>query len=326
MTREPNHAVLPHPAVLSRRVFLRGLGASIALPAFASLGTSRFANAAAADGAGGLAATATGTPLRSAFVYFPNGAIPSAWWPGGEGTDFQFKRTLQPLEPVKDLVQVLGGLDLRTAEGGPDGAGDHARGNGTFLTGVRLKKSATAHPRRGLDRPGDRASDRPPHAIPVAGAGVRGRCGRPGRAIPGIPAPTSTTSPGARPRRRCRRSRTRGWPSSGSSAPARPGERQANLERRRQEQRSILDFALEDARAMQRRLGSEDREKLDQYLDGVREIETRIEQAPSSFGAGPRPGRRDAAGRPGRLRGIRPAHVRHAASWRSRPTRRGWRH
>ncbi len=58
-----------------------------------------------------------------------------------------------------------------------------------------------------------------------------------------------------------------------------PGQRRANLERRRQEQRSILDFALEDARSMQRRLGSEDANKLDQYLAGVREIETRIEKA-----------------------------------------------
>lgn len=58
-----------------------------------------------------------------------------------------------------------------------------------------------------------------------------------------------------------------------------PGERRANLERRRLERRSILDFALEDARAMRDRLGSTDREKLDQYLEGVREIETRIERA-----------------------------------------------
>ena len=48
-----------------------------------------------------------------------------------------------PLEPHKKSIQVLGGLNHRTANGGRDGAGDHARGNGTFLTGVRLKKSAT---------------------------------------------------------------------------------------------------------------------------------------------------------------------------------------
>src|SRR5947209_5815399 len=103
------------PSGLSRRHFLRGLGASIPLPALASLGRSRLVLAAegAASGAGALAATATGAPLRAAFVYFPNGAIPSAWWPGGEGTDFQFKRTLQPLEPLKAQIQVLGGLNHR---------------------------------------------------------------------------------------------------------------------------------------------------------------------------------------------------------------------
>jgi hypothetical protein len=58
-----------------------------------------------------------------------------------------------------------------------------------------------------------------------------------------------------------------------------PGERRSNLERRREQQRSILDFVLEDARSMQRRLGSDDVRKLDQYLGGVREIETRIERA-----------------------------------------------
>src|SRR5262249_47570749 len=58
-----------------------------------------------------------------------------------------------------------------------------------------------------------------------------------------------------------------------------PGERTENLKRRRQEQRSILDFVLDDARDMQRRLASSDRAKLDQYLTGVREVESRIQKA-----------------------------------------------
>ena len=49
----------------------------------------------------------------------------------------------QPLEKVKPYVQVLRGLDHQHAEPGPDWAGDHARGGGTFLTGVRVRKSAT---------------------------------------------------------------------------------------------------------------------------------------------------------------------------------------
>ena len=57
------------------------------------------------------------------------------------------------------------------------------------------------------------------------------------------------------------------------------GERLENLKRRRQEQRSILDFILEDAHQMQRRLGARDNEKLDQYLTGVRDLEVRIQKA-----------------------------------------------
>jgi Protein of unknown function (DUF1552) len=126
-------------ANLNRRHFLRGVGVGVALPLFESLRPTRLLAAPEAR----LATTAGGAPLRTVFVYFPNGAIPAAWWPTGEGADFRFGRTLAPLEPFRKDVQVLGGLDHKTAEPGPDGAGDHARGNGTFLTGVRLKKSAT---------------------------------------------------------------------------------------------------------------------------------------------------------------------------------------
>jgi len=56
------------------------------------------------------------------------------------------------------------------------------------------------------------------------------------------------------------------------------GQRRANLERRRLEQRSVLDFVLEDARSMQRGLNPKDVQKLDQYLTSVREVETRLEK------------------------------------------------
>ena len=109
---------------------------------FESLGaTSLLADAPAAAR---LASTSTGAPLRTAFLFFPNGAIPSTWWPTGAGTDFQWSRTLRPLENHKSHVQILGELEHKTAEPGPDGAGDHARGNGTFLTGVRLQLKPAA--------------------------------------------------------------------------------------------------------------------------------------------------------------------------------------
>jgi hypothetical protein len=276
MTTELDPNSLQSPAGHSRRHFLRGLGASIWLPAFASMGTSRLL--AATDGAGKLAATASGAPLRAAFVYFPNGAIPASWWPNGQGADFQLKRTLQPLESLKGLVQVLSGLNHKTAEGGPDGAGDHARGNGTFLTGVRLNKSAT-NVRAGtsIDQV---LAQKIGHLTRFPSLQLACDAGRKAGAC------DSGYS--------CAYQYNLSWSSPTTPMPAEsnprlaferlfgtgpPGQRLANLQRRRKEQRSILDFALEDARSMQRRLGSRDQEKLDQYLAGVREIETRIEKA-----------------------------------------------
>src|ERR1700681_706189 len=94
-------------AALSRRTFLRGVGACVALPLFDSLGTTRLL-AADAPAAARLASTATGAPLRSAFVYFPNGAIPANWWPNRTGTDFGWSRSLRPLEGHKSQLRILG--------------------------------------------------------------------------------------------------------------------------------------------------------------------------------------------------------------------------
>ena len=81
--------------------FCAGWAFASALPAFESLGPG--VPLAAATGTRGLATTATGAPLRTAFVYFPNGAIPKAWWPTGAGAEFQLKGTLQPLGPFQEL-------------------------------------------------------------------------------------------------------------------------------------------------------------------------------------------------------------------------------
>ncbi|MBN8249533.1 MAG: DUF1552 domain-containing protein, partial [Verrucomicrobia bacterium] len=113
------------PAALHRRKFLRGLGACISLPALASFCPGRLLGAGDAAGLPGL--TPAGAPLRTAFVYFPNGAIPASWWPEGGETDFQLGPTLQPLEAFRKDLQILGGLDHKEAYAGKDGGGDHAR-------------------------------------------------------------------------------------------------------------------------------------------------------------------------------------------------------
>src|SRR5262249_20693385 len=160
-------------------------------------------------------------------------------------------------------------------EGGADGAGDHARGGGTFLTGVRLKKSATDI-RAGISID-QMIGKRVGHltrfpSLELASDSIH----RSGACDSGYAcayqynmswsSPTTPMTPESNPRLVFERL-------FGVGA---PGERRANLQRRRAEQRSVLDFVLDEARAMQRRLTSGDQDKLDQYLTGVRELETRI--------------------------------------------------
>src|SRR5688572_28744939 len=110
---------------VDRRRFLKGLGACLALPALESI---KPLTLVAAEGK----TVAAAAPRRMAFMYFPNGAHQGHWCPLGEGKDFVLNRTLQPPESLKGKLQVIAGLDHRNATPGPDGAGDHARANGTF--------------------------------------------------------------------------------------------------------------------------------------------------------------------------------------------------
>ena len=269
----------------NRRRLLCGLGAAIALPALASLYPTG-ARAPRPLSVGSLGMTPTGAPLRTAFVYFPNGAIPSAWWPQETGPKFQLSRTLQPLEPVKGMIQVLGGLDHQTADSGPngvDGNGEHARANGTFLTGVRLKKSATdIHAGISIDQM--LANEIGPltrfASLELGCDSVRKSAACDSGYSCAYQYNLSWSSPTTPVPSECN-PRLVFERLFGAGA---PNERQASLLRRRQEQRSLLDFVLEDAHAMQRRLNPQDNGKLDQYLTSVREIEARIERA-ERFGA-----------------------------------------
>lgn len=269
----------------TRRHFLRGLGACLALPAFESI---RPLTALAGPGVRPLATTSTGAPLRMAFVYFPNGAIQPNWWPSGEGSGFELSRTMQPLAAQKDHLQVLGGMDHVNATPGPDGAGDHARASGTFLTGVRVKKTAGSDIHAGISIDQVVANQvghltRFP-SLELTCDAVR----KSGNCDSGYScayqynlawrSPTQPIAPEPNPRLLFERL-------FGAGA---PGERAASLARRQQQQRSILDFVLEDARALQQQMSSRDRNKLDEYLTSVREIETRIEKT-ERFGAPPDP-------------------------------------
>lgn len=265
----------PHPN-LSRRHFLQGLGACIALPAFESL-LPRGAMGATV-GAPSLATTATGAPLRTAFVYFPNGAIPSAWWPTGGTTDFAFGPTLKAMESSRHLLQVVSGLGHKSALAGKDGGGDHARGNSTFLTGARLRKSATElHVGTSIDQAMAQAvggqTRLPSLELSCDVARQAGACDS-GYSCAyqfniSWASPTTPRAAEFNPRLAFERMFGAGQ----------HGERAANVRRRVAEQRSILDFVMDDAKALGRRASARDNDKLDEYLTSVREIESRIQRA-----------------------------------------------
>jgi hypothetical protein len=272
-------------ANLSRRRFLKGVGALMALPAFESLMpvSSLFASAGGAP-----IAASSGAPLRMAFVYFPNGAHQANWWPTGEGKAFELAATMKPLEKVKNMIQVLGGLDHKEATPGPDGAGDHARASGTFLTGVRVKKTAGADIKAGasIDQVAARQIGHltrfPSLELTCDSVRKSGNCDS-GYSCAyqfnlAWSSPTTPVAPEPNPRLVFERLFGSG----------KPGERNASLQRRRQQQKSILDFVMDDAASLDRDLGQRDKQKLDQYLTSVREIEKRIEQA-ERFGKTPDP-------------------------------------
>jgi len=294
-TNSPEQLAAQSRLCLSRRHFLRGLGACMALPAFESLPVS--AVAAALGTHAKLASTASGAPLRMAFVYFPNGAIQPSWWPKGEGAEFELAPTMEPLAPVKHQLQVLGGMDHVNATPGPDGAGDHARASGTFLTGVRVKKTAGADIRAGISIDQVTANQighltRFP-SLELTCDAVR----KSGNCDSGYScayqynlawrSPKTPVTPEPNPRLLFERLFGAGT----------PGERTENLKRRQIQQRSIMDFVLDDARSLQGQLAYRDKQKLDEYLFSVREIEKRIEKS-EHFGKTPDPAVTTPAGVP----------------------------
>ena len=251
---------------LNRRHFLRGIGACLALPAFES-------NAVAAP-------SGNAAPIRMAFLQVPNGTIPSAWWPDGDHrSDLKLSPTLQPLENVRHQLQVISGLDDLSADPGPDGGGDHARAGGTFLTGVRIKKTAGSDIHAGISIDQVVANQIghltrfPSLELTCDSVRKSGNCDS-GYSCAyeynmAWKSATQPLTPDPNPRFVFERLFGAGSPS----------ERVGNLKRRQAEQQSILDFIMEDANAVQRKLGGRDREKMDQYLTCVREIEQRIEKA-----------------------------------------------
>ena len=249
---------------LSRRTFLRGLGGTaLALPMLDAMVPALAAQSAAS------------TP-RLGFVYVPNGVILDQWKPTIVGTGYDLPPILGALEPVQDHVNVLTGLAHREADSKGDGTGDHPRASAVWLTGVhaydrtqpgvevRLAKTADqiAADRLGMETA--LPSLEMTLEVPRAGACDSGDCFY----VNTVSWRNETTPNLTEVHPRLVFERLFG---DGGSAE----ERLARLESRG----SILDSVMAETGRLSNTLGPGDRNKLTEYLDSVREIEQRIENA-----------------------------------------------
>jgi hypothetical protein len=257
---------------LPRRTFLKGLGTAIALPVLESMMPGLARASSVVGGAKSL-------PKRMAFVYVPNGVNMANWTPKGLGADFELPATLEPLKAHQKDLLVLSGLAHDAGRAYADGAGDHARASATFLTGCRARKTPGADIKVGVSV--DQVAAQkignltrlPSLELGTDKARLAGNCDSgyscaysfniswKGEATPMPP----EVDP------RLVFDRLFGNGQSGEMAEARI--------KRDRYKKSVLDFALEDARKLKADLGYTDRRKLDEYLTAVRELEQRIERA-----------------------------------------------
>lgn len=246
----------------TRRTFLRGLASTVALPVMPSLARAG-------------AASNPAHPTRLAFIYFPNGVNVDAWRPKADGSRWQPSPTLEPLEPVRDLVSVLRHLDHDKARANGDGGGDHARASASFLTGCQPYKTAGADIRIG------------PSVDQIAARHLGHRTRVPSLELTTDPARSSGSCDSGYS---CAYQFNLSWINPTTPAPAFRDPRlvfekmfgsgnDKEDSRRRAYRKSILDFVHADAKRMQGRLGSADSAKMDEYLYAVREVEQQIEQA-----------------------------------------------
>lgn len=255
---------------LSRRAFLRGLGTVIALPALESLLPANEAKDAPGE--------SKAAPKRMVFVFMPNGAHMPGWTPTAEGSDYKLPWILEPLKPFKKDLLVLSGLAHATGRAGPDGAGDHARALATFLTGVRAKKTFGKDIRAGVSV----------DQIAAQHVGKQTRL-----ASLELGCEIGRSSGNCDSGYSCAYSNNLSWRTPTTPVPADINPRSvfdrlffnigaAGDEARAQRdlfQKSVLDFALEDARQLKAKLGITDRRKVDEYLSSVRDLERRVHRS-----------------------------------------------
>lgn len=251
---------------LNRRDWLRAAGVCVGLPWLESLVPSR-----------AIAANLPASRRRLAYLYVPNGVNVAQWQVTGSGESYELSPTLAPLSKLRKDITVITGLNHDNATPGPDGGGDHSRATAVYLTGVRPKKTGGSDIQNGISidqliaQQLGRATRLPSLELSTDGARTTGRCdsgyscayqfnlswASPTKPVPAEQNPRSAFE------------RLFGAPHTG----------EGSAKARKQLRQSVLDFVRDDAKSLAKELSATDRDKLDQYLSSVRDVETRIEHA-----------------------------------------------
>ncbi|MCW1922351.1 DUF1552 domain-containing protein [Luteolibacter arcticus] len=283
-----------YPGLTSRRGFLRGLGAAVGLPALEG-----FRPLMAAETAGrALATTASGAPLRTAFLYIPNGVNLAHWRPNGTTAGYKMGETFKPMEALREHFQIYTGFEQQFAAANGDGPGDHARGVATFLTSRQARKTAGSDINLGIsiDQVAANAigSQTRLPSLELSADGVRksGSCDSGYSCAYQFNLSWRSENQPMTPESNARAVFERLFGAGDAK------ERADSLGRRYAAKKSMLDFIEHDAKALHRRLGRGDQQKLDEYLTGVREIEKQIEKT-EAMGLPPDPGQAAPKGEPG---------------------------
>src|SRR5688572_13331393 len=249
---------------IPRRTFLRGVGATVALPFLDSMVPALKA--------------APKAPVRLAFMYVPNGIDMKNWNVAQEGAlPDELPRILKPLEAFRgDMIQV-GNLTNNSGRALLDGAGDHGRCAGSYLTGVQVRKTT-------VDIKASISCDQI----------IANKIGHETRfASLELGMDDSRQAGDCDSGYSCAYTNNLAWRSEtqplppildprvlferlfGTGVVLSPDE----TDRRAKYRRSILDFVTSDTRKLQSTLGATDKRKLDEYLSSIREVERQLVKA-----------------------------------------------
>jgi hypothetical protein len=248
---------------LPRRTFLRSVGATMALPLLDAM----------IPAATALEKTAAKPVRRIGFVFMPMGCDQSRWTPRSETTLDELSPILSSLDPVKDRVTVLTNMELANAY-----PGSHATSNSSFLSAAKAKHTEGNDYYLGTTvdqvaaRHLGRETQLPSLELSMDLMQTVGQCDNGYACVYqnnlSWSSPTTPLPSEAHPRIVFEMLFGEG----GNSA-----ERQAALRKRA----SLLDAFNHDIARLKRKVGPTDRQKIDQYLETIREVERRIQRAES---------------------------------------------